>query len=172
MCLPNFKEFQQIDKSNPLIGYRVWRNPILPKSLDLMGENKNYIWALDESIKGHEVLKINSGLYAYNNYNYNNYNNYNNNYNYYYNYNYYSYYYNYNYYYYTGIIKQWGKTAIHLTGQRSEFAKIETLFTIKESDITRDTKFINWVKEFNRLIIEIANRYEANTIHWQDFCKI
>ena len=182
MCLPNFVEFKQIEESSPLIGYRNWRldieNPII-----LQSENQNYLW--DKVIEGpHLVTDSNSGIYAYKNNNYknNNYNNYNY-YNYYKNNNYYNYYKNsyyknsyynyYNYYYYnyslTGIISQYGRVAIHKIGQRSEYAKITKLFTIKESYANGPKEFLDWIDKFNLIILELSKRYECETIHWQDF---
>ncbi len=157
MCLPDFVEFKDIKEDNPLIGYRTWRNTI--KSLNLKSENQDYIWT--SPIDGpHEVLNKNSGLYAYN-YNYNN-----NNYNYIYNY----YYYNYNNNL-SGIILQYGKAAIHKDGQRSEYAKIKTLFTIRESDAKGPDKFLVWIRDFNNHIKEIAEKYQCDTMHWQDFLE-
>ena len=173
MCLPDFKEFKQIDKSSPLIGYKTWRNK--KNSLILTSEYQDYSW---NKLEGpHEVLEINSGIYAYNNYNYN-YNNYSYNYsNYNYNYSYnnsHSNYSNYNYsygnnYYISGIISQWGKVAIHSEGQRSEYAKVKTLFTIRKSDASGTKEFLDWIDIFNKHIEDIAKEYECNTIPYQDF---
>ena len=147
MCLPDFIEYKQIDESSPLIGYRLWRlninNPI-----NLMSEHQNYNW--NKTIEGpHEVTDSNSGIYAYNN---NNNNYYNNN--------------NYSIF---GIIKQYGKVAIHKTGQRSEYAKIDILFSIRELDAKGAEKFLDWIKEFNLIITNLSKEYECKTIHWQDF---
>jgi hypothetical protein len=181
MCLPNLIEYKQIDKSNPIIGYRKWKNIINPESLILKSEYIDYEWSKLEG--PHEVREINSGIYAYNNnynYYYNNYYNNYNNYNYYNNYNNYNYYYNnyynnynnyYNNYYYNlqGIINQWGKVAIHKIGQRSEYANIKTLFAIRESDTKGPETFLTWVRKFNILINNIAEQYDCNVIYWQDF---
>jgi hypothetical protein len=72
----------------------------------------------------------------------------------------------------SGIIKQYGRIAIHKIGQRSEYAKIEDIFTIRESDAKGPEKFIAWISNFNSHIKSIANRYNANTIHWQDFIEL
>ena len=69
----------------------------------------------------------------------------------------------------TGIILQWGKVAIHSEGQRSEYAKIDTLFTIQESDAIGPKEFLNWIKIFNKRVEDIANKYNAKVITWQDF---
>ena len=152
MCLPNFERFEQISKDSPLIGYRSWRNK--KESLDLKSENQEYIWV--PVVTGpHEVLEFNSGIYAYYNYN-NNYYNYNNYYN------------NYNNNI-GGIILQYGKVAIHREGQRSEFAKIDKLLLIREEDAQGSKEFLNWIKKFNIHVKQIAERYEAFTISWQDF---
>lgn len=169
MCLPDFKEFKQIEKTNPLIGYRSWKlsihNPAILKS-----EHQKYDW--NNIIEGpHVVTDSNSGIYAYNynysnNYNYNNYyysNNYNNNYNYSNK--------NYNNYYMSGIINQYGRVAIHRTGQRSEYAKINKIFTIRESDAKGPKEFLDWISKFNFIIVELAKKYECETINWQDFAQ-
>ena len=155
MCLFNFIKFEQIEEENALMGYRNWRLSI-NEALVLKSESQEYTWL--PIISGpHEVLESNSGIYAYN-YNYNNY--YYNNNNYYYN--------NYNI---SGIIKQYGKTAIHKIGQRSEYAKIDKLFTIRLSDAIEEERFLAWAKEFNTRIEEVAKLYEASTISWQDFIE-
>ena len=71
MCLPNLIEYKQIDESNPIIGYRIWRNTINPSSNILISEYMDYKW---HKIEGpHEIKESNSGIYAYsNNYYYNN----------------------------------------------------------------------------------------------------
>ena len=151
MCLPDFVEFKQIDELSPLVGYRVWRNGI-KDSLVLTSESQDYNW---KEIEGpHKIREVDSGIYAYN-YNYNN--NYYNN-------------YNYNYYIF-GIINQWGKVAIHKEGQRSEFAKINTLFLIRELDAKGSKKFLGWIKIFNDKVKNIAAKYNAKTIFWQDFIE-
>jgi len=180
MCLPDFIEFKQIDESNSLIGYRNWRN-LVENSLILKSENQNYEW---NKLEGpHEVKPENSGIYSYNNYN--------NYYNYYYNYNnyYYDHNYNYNNYYdhnhdhnnyynynnniyLNGIINQWGKVAIHKLGYRSEYAKINTLFSIRELDMKGPKEFQNWIKIFNERINQIAEKYECKIISWQDFKEL
>jgi len=169
MCLPNFIEMKQTERENSIIGYRNWgvniNNPI-----SLLSEYQNYEW---NPIEGpHEVRGSNSGIYSYNNYNNNNNNNNNNNY-YYYNNNhcnYNNYNNNYNdYYYISGIINQWGKVAIHETGYRSEFATVNALFTIREIDAKGPAKFIFWIKTFNKTIENLAERYNCNTIHYQDY---
>ena len=148
MCLPNFIETKDIPISEPLIGYRTWRNQIKGNPLILISENQNYIWSKLEG--PHEVKEIDSGIYAYNN-NYYNYNN------------------NYNNYYISGIILQYGRTAIHRDGQRSEYARMKTLFLIKESDTEGSEESIIWIKEFNKRINDLALVYECDTITWQDF---
>ena len=166
MCLPDFIEFKQIDKSKALIGYRDWRSYNSKPSI-LKSENQNYEWS---KLEGPHVVKYtNSGLYSYN-YNYYYYNNYN------YNYYYYNYYnnnnYNYNYYYYLGgIIKQWGNVAIHKIGYRSEYAEIDTLFNIRESDAKGEQIFLDWIKLFNNRINKIAEIYECKVVSWQDFIE-
>lgn len=173
MCLPDFKEFKQIDESSPIIGYRAWRNEIKNSSLILKSEYQEYSWSKFEG--PHEVKDKDSGIYAYNNYknNYNYYNYYYNNY-----YNNYNYNYFYNYYYYKnnynllGVINQYGKVAIHKEGQRSEYATVKTLFTIRESDMNGPEKFTNWIMEFNLHIIKISKKYNCDTTHWQDFKEL
>ncbi len=175
MCLPDFIKFDQVSEENNLIGYRTWRNAIKDSSMILKSESQNYNWS---KIEGpHEIKAENSGIYA-NNY-YNNYNYYNKNHNYYNNYknyNYYNknynYYYNYNYNYLSGIINQWGKVALHKIGQRSEYAKVKTIFTIRESDAKGPEEFLKWIVKFNSHIKEIANAYDADTISWQDFYEL
>ena len=157
MCLPAFHEFKQIDKNNLLIGYRSWRNLILQESLILKSEYQDYEWKTEEG--PHLVLNQNSGIYSYNYYNNNNY---------YDNYHYHYYYQSY-YYYISGIISHWGNTAIHETGYRSEYAKINSLFTIRELDAVGPKDFINWIKLYNEKINKIAEKYECNTIYWQDY---
>lgn len=183
MCLPDFEKFDSISEANALTGYRNWRLSI-ENPINLISENQNYDWI--RVIEGpHEVKDSNSGIYAYNNnytYTYNNNNNNNYNYD---NYNYYTYTYNntynnytYNNYIYTynnnnysiaGIINQYGKVAIHKIGQRSEYARIITLFTIRESDAKGQEEFLDWIKKFNLFIAELAKKYECKTIHYQDF---
>lgn len=142
MCLPDFKELKQIDESNPIIGYRNWINVI--NNLELCSIAQIYTW---QELEGpHEVKERNSGIYAYNYYNYHN--NYNN---------------------LSGIIHQWGKVAIHSTDQRSEYAKIVTLFTIRESDARGSKEFKDWIGKFNQHIKDIAKKYNCNTIHYQYF---
>ncbi len=164
MCLPDFVEFKQIKEENALIGYRNWRLPIKNPTI-LISENQDYEW--HKMIEGpHEITKQNSGIYAYNyyyNYNYNYYYYYNYNYNYYYNY-----YYNYNI---VGVIKQYGKVGVHQIGQRSEYAKINKLFTIRESDAKGTQEFLDWIKKFNVIIIELSKKYECEIISWQDFLE-
>jgi hypothetical protein len=194
MYLPDFERFEQISEDKSLTSYRNWRLSI-EDPINLISDIQEYVW--NKVIEGpHEVLDSNSGIDAYNynyyyNYNYNNYNN--NNYNYYYynnnnyNYNYYNnnynsnnnyynnnynyYHYNNNYHYYNiaGIIHQYGRVAIHKIGQRSEYAKIKTLFTIKESDAIGPKEFLCWISKFNLIIAELAKKYECDTIHYQDF---
>jgi len=164
MCLPNFIEFDNVIESEVLIGYRDWRN-LIKDSLILESENQTYKWS---KIEGpHEVKQENSGIYSYNynnNYNNNHYNNNNYNYNYYYkNYN--------NYYNLSGIIKQWGKVAIHKTGYRSEYAKIDTLFSIRELDAQGIKEFLDWIKIFNARIEQIAEKYECKVVAYQDFIE-
>ena len=40
MCLPDFKEFQNISEQSPLIGYRSWIQPI--NSEELKSQNSSY----------------------------------------------------------------------------------------------------------------------------------
>lgn len=172
MCLPNFIEFKQIDETNSLIGYRTWKNPV--NKFILKSEYQDYTW---KKIEGpHEIKLNNSGIYAYNYYYYKHYNHYNhyynnNNYND-YNDNDYNYYYNYNDYYLQGIIKQWGKVAVHKNGNRSEFAIIHKLFTIRRSDAQGTKEFLNWIVKFNEHVELIAKEYNVTTIHWQDFISL
>lgn len=172
MCLPNFKEFKQIDELNSLIGYRNWR-VLIKEPNKLISEYVNHSWL--KKIEGpHEVLDKDSGIYSYNNNNY-----YNNNYYYYNNY-YYNYYYdnnynynnNYNYYYLFGIIKQFGKVAIHEDGYRSEYAIIDTLFTIRLSDAKGTEEFLSWIKKFNNMVEDLASFYGCKTQHHQDFVDL
>ena len=145
MCLPDFERFEIIPKENAITGYRVWRNLISP-SIALLSENQNYQWK--GKLEGpHEVKDTDSGIYAYNYYN--NCNCYN--------------YYNYI----LGIIKQYGKVAIHKTGYRSEYAKIDTLFSIRESDAPKE--LLSWIKTFNELVTQIAEKYEVKVISYQDY---
>jgi hypothetical protein len=140
MCLPDFIEFKQIEESNPITGYRGWKLKF--GGLELRSINQDYIW---KAIEGpHVVLDKDSGLYSYN-----------------YNYKYYRYYNNYNYKYCDifGIIKQWGKVAVHKTGYRSEYAKIDTLFKIQESNAIGPKEFINRIGEFHKLIEKVADIY-------------
>ncbi len=178
MCLPDFIELKDIKEEDAIVGYRNWRTQIQDGEV-LISENQDYIWPFN--LVSHKVTEENSGIYSYNNYyNYYNYNNYNNNYNYYnYNYYYYSNYYNnnyynnnyYNYYNIAGIIKQFGKVAIHKIGYRSEYAKVDTLFLISELDVKGTKEFLNWIKIFNNKIIKIAERYGAKTLYYQDFVE-
>jgi len=173
MCLPDFVEFNKINESITLIGYRDWRN-LIKDSLILESENQKYKWS---KIEGpHEVKQENSGIYSYNynNKNYKNYNYYYNNNNYNYNYKNYYYYYNSNNhknYNLSGIIKQWGKVAIHKTGYRSEYAKIDTLFSIRELDAQGIKEFLDWIKIFNARIEQIAEKYECKVVAYQDFIE-
>ena len=175
MCLPDFKEFKTIRKSQALIGYRLWLLNIKDMDAKLKSTNQDFTWS--KITKADKLIEKDSGLYSYNNYNYHYYNNYhnnyhNNNYHYYDNYNNDNYYYydNYNYNYHIGgIIKQYGKVAIHETGYRSKFAIIDTLFTIRMSDAKGSQRFIDWINEFNKRIEKLAEFYECNTITWQDF---
>jgi hypothetical protein len=191
MCLPNFEKFINVDQSKGLTGYRTWRLRIKEPAI-LLSEFQEYKW--DKIIEGpHKVKDINSGIYAYNN-DHNNY--YHNNYyynNYYYN-NYYSNYYKYNYNYnndhynyynnynnnynnnyynnynnINGIISQYGRVAIHKTGQRSEYAKISKLFTIRRLDAQGPKEFLSWIDKFNRIIANLASKYQCETCTWQDF---
>ena len=154
MCLPNYIETKIIDESNPMIGYRNWKLPF--RSNKLKSSSVEYEWS---EIEGPHIIKEdNSGIYAYSNYNYN-----------YSNYNYDNNYYANNYYNLSGIIKQWGRVAVHESGQRSEYAKIVTLFTIRESDMRGDDKFQSWVIDFNKTIKVVAEQYKCDTISYQDF---
>jgi len=156
MCLPNFVEFIQIGEKDAMVGYRVWKNIIKEDNLTLLSEHrqyknkdgmvKRYEW---NKLEGpHEVKIMNSGIYAHN---------------------YYHYYDNNNYYILLGIILQYGKTAIHRAGQRSQFAKISILFNIRESDAKGPVEFLNWIKKFNNKISLIAEKYGCEVISWQDF---
>ena len=79
---------------------------------------------------------------------------------------------NYNYSYnLNGIIHQFGNTAIHKTGQRSECAKINILFNIRESDAIGSEAFIKWIKIFNLKISQIAIKYNCKVISYQDFIE-
>ena len=69
------------------------------------------------------------------------------------------------------IIIQYGRIAIHSSGQRSEYAKIDSLFSIRESDAIGSIEFINRVKLFNKHIEDIAKVYECKVITWQDFIE-
>jgi len=71
----------------------------------------------------------------------------------------------------SGIIRQWGKVAIHSEGYRSEYAKVNTLFLIRESNAKGSVKFLDWIKLFNDRISKIAEKYEAKVISWQDFIE-
>lgn len=70
-----------------------------------------------------------------------------------------------------GIISQWGKTAIHKTGYRSQYVKIDFLFNIRESDAQGASKFIEWINIFNQRIKNIADKYHCQVISWQDFIE-
>ena len=172
MCLPDFIEFKNLSQDEAVTGYRNWKVKINEDDKKLKSECRDYTWSI--KLISHKVERENSGIYSY----YNNNNNYyyynNNNYYNYYNNNYYNYYYyNNNYYYYiiSGIIKQFGKIAIHKIGYRSEYAIIDSLFTIRESDAKGDNRFISWIKEFNKKIEEIAKVYNCKTINYQDFIE-
>ena len=78
-------------------------------------------------------------------------------------------YYNYNNYHLSGIIHQYGKVAIHKIGYRSEYAIIDSLFKIRESDAQGSKEFLEWIKKFNQKIDRIAEYYKCKTINWQDF---
>ena len=165
MCLPDFVEFKRITKANAITGYRNWRLQI--KDSTLMSTNQDFIW-IPGKIGRHLVKQENSGVYSYNyNYYYNNnnnnnyYNNYYNNYNYYYNYNYYI----------GGIVKQYGKAAIHKSGYRSEYAIIDTLFTIRRLDAQGPKEFLDWIDKFNNQIEEVAEKFKSKTTHYQDFTE-
>lgn len=153
MCLPNFIKFKKIPESNPIVGYRSWRVNIENPD-NLISLYSDYNW--NSNIGRHNVNNFNSGIYAYNfmytDYYYNYY--YNNNNNYYYNY---------------GIIHQYGKVAIHKDGQRSEYCKIITLFTIRKSDAKGPKEFLDWIDNFNPVIEKLAKKYKCNTMHYQDF---
>ena len=148
MCLPDFVKFAQIEESDPITGYRIWRDQIKDNSLILKSELVDYKWL--NKIQGPiKVLEENSGIYAYIYY----YNKNNNN------------------YYIGGIIKQYGKVAIHKTGYRSEYAIIDTLFTIRELDAKGPKKFLGWIKIFNERVNQIADRYQVKTVSYQDFVE-
>lgn len=155
MCLPDFERFEQVKRVNALTGYRIWKNPIKDSNV-LLSAYQNYNW---KKVEGpHKVENKDSGIYAYNN----NYNNYYNNY---YKRNYYNYYI-------IGIIKQYGKVAIHKTGQRSQYARIDTLFSIRELYTKGPKKFLDWIKIFNKRIEDISKIYDCKVISWQDFLEI
>ena len=171
MCLPDFIEMKNLSQDEAVTGYRNWKVKINEDN-NLKSEYIDYIWITE--LTSHEVREENSGIYSYcsyNNYNYNYYNYYNNYNHNNYNYNYYNYYNNYNNYNISGIIKQFGKIAIHKIGYRSEYAIIDSLFTIRESDAKGDNQFINWIKEFNKRIEAIAMIYNCKTIYYQDFIE-
>ncbi len=67
------------------------------------------------------------------------------------------------------MIEQYGRVAIHITGQRSEYAKIIKLFIIRKSDARGPQDFLDWIEKFNLIITELSKKYECKTIHWQDF---
>lgn len=164
MCLPNFLRFEDVVEENALTGYRTWRASI-EGELILQSEYQEYIW--DSPPPAVVVLESDSGYYSYN-YN-NNYNYYNHNHNNYNNYNHYNNYkHNYNHY---GIVKHFGKVAIHKTGYRSENIRIDTLFTIRESDATGSKDFLAWIPLFNTRVRQIAEKYKAKTEHYQDFLE-
>jgi hypothetical protein len=148
-----------VDERDSITGYRVWKTPVAG-DLILKSDFQDYTWKPVES--KHPVAEFNSGLYAYNNNNNYYYNNYDNNY---YN-NYYK-----NYYQVFGVIKQWGRVAIHLSGQRSENAKITILFTTRESDAKGPKEFLNWIRIFNKRIVSLATIYNCKTQHYQDFLE-
>lgn len=168
MCLPDFVKFENIKQENAVIGYRNWKLEI--KSSKLYSTYRNYEW--NKVIDGpHEVKNSDSGIYSYYNYNYrysnNNYYNSNkNNYNYNNRYNY-----NYKYNHISGIIFQYGKTAIHKEGYRSEYAIIKSFFTIRESDALDSKEFKRWINKFNKQINDLAIKFNATTIRWQDFVE-
>ena len=174
MCLPDFKEFRIVEESEAIIGYRNWRLNTNNNRLESL--HQNYIWS--KKIEGPHVIKeSDSGIYSYyNNNDYNNYNNYNynndynnyNNYNNYYNYNYYNNnYYNYNYI--GGVVRQYGKVAIHKNGYRSEYAEIDTIFKIREIDAKGSDEFLKWIVKFNSAIQLIADKFNCKVVNWQDF---
>jgi len=152
MCLPDFIEMKNLSQDEAVTGYRNWKVKINEDN-NLKSEYIDYIWITE--LTSHEVREENSGIYSYCSYNN-------------YNYNYYNYYNNYNI---SGIIKQFGKIAIHKIGYRSEYAIIDSLFTIRESDAKGDNQFINWIKEFNKRIEAIAMIYNCKTIYYQDFIE-
>ncbi len=171
MCLPDFIGFKDIKEEDAVVGYRNWRIQIQDGEV-LISENQDYIWPF--SLVLHKITKENSGIYSYNNnnnnyyYYYYYYNNNNNSNYYYYNNNYYNNNYNYNI---TGIIKQFGKVAIHKIGYRSEYAKVDTLFLIRELDAKGTKEFLDWIKIFNNKITKVAERYGAKTLYYQDFVE-
>ena len=167
MCLPNLIEMKNLSQDEAVTGYRNWRVKIKEDN-NLKSEYIDYTWLTE--LTSHEVREENSGIYSYNYNNYYNYNYYNNN-NYYNYYNYNNYNNNYNNYNISGVIKQFGKIAIHKIGYRSEYAIIDSLFTIRESDAKGDNQFINWIKEFNKRIEAIAMIYNCKTIYYQDFIE-
>ena len=183
MCLENFERFEQIKKIHAITGYRSWWLNIKDENSFLKSDSRNFFWD-NKIIKADKVVEKDSGLYSYNNNNYyynynnyynnnnNNYNNNNNNYNNYNNYNYNNnYYYNYNCNNYNiiGIIKQYGKVAIHLSGYRSQYAIIDTLFTIRKLDAKESQEFLDWIDKFNARIEKLAKFYDCKVVSWQDF---
>ena len=183
MCLEGFQEFKTIKKSDAVIGYRIWLLNIKNEDAFLKSASQEFFWNKKQGVGNHKVTKMNSGIYSYNNYNYDNYDN-NYNYNYYYrnynnyykyynnnNYNYYEYYYHYNNYYIIGIIKQWGRVAIHSIGYRSQYASIDTLFTIRKSDASGPQEFLDWIDKFNQRIEKLAKFHKCKIVTWQDFVE-
>jgi hypothetical protein len=59
--------------------------------------------------------------------------------------------------------------AIHKKGQRSEYARVKILFSIRESDAEGPEEFLNWIKIFNERINYLAKEYDCEIISWQDF---
>jgi hypothetical protein len=158
MCLPNFVEFKQIKKADAVIGYRNWLLNFKDENSFLKSTNQDFTWDKPQSVGNNKVTEANSGIYSHNYCN--------NHYNYYYNYYYYYYYYLIG-----GIIKQWGKVAIYQIGYRSQYACIDTLFTIRKSDAQGSQNFLDWIDKFNMKIEKLAKFYKAKTIHYQDFVE-
>lgn len=162
MCLPNFERF--VDNETAL-GIRNWKISIKGE-IKLYSEYQDFEWSNPQL--GTILTENNSGLYSYNyHYYYNNYNY--SNYHYYNNYNNYN---NYHYYYISGIIKHFGKIAVHSIGYRSENAEILAFFKIREIDAKGSNDFLNWIKVFNNRIDELAGKFNVSTLTYQNFFNI
>jgi hypothetical protein len=182
MCLPNFIRFEEVPETNPITGYRIWRL----KNYRLFSDVTPYEWT--RIVEGpHKVERENSGIYAYSKYTYmiDDWNPWV------YDYCCYKYFYDYcchkyysqKYYSYrsfedyskkyriAGIIHQYGNTAIHENGQRSEYAKIVRLFSIRESDSIKDEGFMDWIRSLNRGVEALALRFSCEVQSLQNFLE-